>query len=82
MFESGVSKYVACKAEVHMFFPIDERGKSMVCCALCSYYRKTINRCGLTEEVIPFPDRYVGDGCPLEEIKEESNETVQTTESE
>lgn len=71
MFDSGVSGYIKATATVSNFFPVDRRGAPLIVCEMCRFYRRASNRCGLTEEVIPWADKYVGRECPLEEIKEE-----------
>ncbi len=70
MFESGVSRYIKSTATVEVFFPVDQKGNPFICCGVCRFYRPASKRCALTEEVIPWPDKYVGRGCPLEEVKD------------
>lgn len=70
-FDDGVSGYIRAGATVVNDFPIDRRGNPLIVCEVCRFYRKSANRCGLTEEVIPWADKYVGRNCPLEEMKEE-----------
>lgn len=70
MFESGVSRYIKSTAMVEVFFPVDQKGNPFICCGVCRFYWPTSKRCALTEEVIPWPDKYVGRGCPLEEVKD------------
>ena len=69
-FETGVKAYVKARATVEVFFPIDWRGSVEIACKHCPFYVKATQRCGLNQEVVNFPDRYVGRECPLEEVKE------------
>lgn len=69
MFETGVSRYIRTVATVEMFFPVDQKGNVYMNCGVCRFYRPTSRRCALTEEVMPWPDRYIGGKCPLKEVK-------------
>lgn len=70
-FESGIAGYVKAKAEVTVFFPIDDRGNKYIKCELCPYFSASARKCYLTSEVIPFPTKYTGGSCPLEEVESE-----------
>lgn len=65
-FESGVAGYVIGTATVRVFFPVDQKGNAEVCCRQCRFFRKTSCTCGLNGAVCYYPDKYVGDQCPLE----------------
>lgn len=65
-FESGVSGFIHTKAVVNVCFPIDNKGVSAVSCNYCKYYSRYNRQCKLTDEVVPYPERYVGNDCPLE----------------
>lgn len=69
-FDSGVMKYIKTRATVEVGFPVDWKGSAEVCCKHCQFYYRSTQRCGLTQQVVNFPDRYVGECCPLEEVKE------------
>lgn len=43
-------------------------------CEACRFYRRSSKRCGLTDEVIPWPDKYTGRNCPLTLEEEENGE--------
>lgn len=70
-FESGVSRYIKATATVEVFFPVDLKGNEYICCDACQFYRKSSSRCGLTNEPMLWPGRYVGGDCPLQPVKEE-----------
>ena len=72
-FESGISRYVHARATVDIYFPVDERGVEYVRCDKCRYYSDSSRRCKLTDEVIPFPTKYVGGACPALEVEEGEN---------
>ena len=71
--DSGVASYIKGRATVEMFFPVDLRGNSCVCCELCRFYRPNSRRCSLNDAVCEFPGKYIGGQCPLkfddEEVK-------------
>lgn len=74
-FKSGVSRYIKARAVVEVGFPVDLRGSMEIACKHCPFFERAKNRCWLTQDVVNFPDKYVGDTCPLEEVNEEG-ETV------
>lgn len=65
-FDTGVSGYVRTFAVVRVAFPIDWRGSVEIACKHCQFFDRAKCRCNLTQQVVHYPDRYVGDGCPLE----------------
>ena len=64
-FESGVSTYIHATATVDVFFPVDNKGKADVCCYQCEYYRRNSGRCGINNALCAYPEKYVGQYCPL-----------------
>ena len=70
-FESGVSGYVKARATVEVHFPVDWRGSTEIACKHCPFFKRTSMRCGLNQSMVNFPDKYVGDECPLEEFESE-----------
>lgn len=64
--DSGVASYIKGRATVEMFFPVDLRGNSVVCCELCRFFRPNSRRCSLNDAVCEFPSKYIGGQCPLE----------------
>ena len=75
-FDSGVSKYIKAAAVVEVGFPVDWNGCSEIACKHCNFYDRAKQRCWLNQEVVNYPDKYVGEYCPLELIEEEVNENV------
>lgn len=71
-FDSGVKGYVKVKATVTVNFPIDFKGNQDVCCRQCPYLSSNERVCQLNKSLTAYPNKYVGDNCPLE-FKEESN---------
>lgn len=69
-FESGVSQYIHAQATVDVFFPVDSRGNAEINCRQCFYFREASNRCGLNFEVCQWPNKYVGDSCPLTRVED------------
>ena len=80
-FENGIQSYIHAQAIVDVYFPIDERGNSHVTCRHCYYYRDASHRCGLNYEICSFPDKYVGDNCPLEPVVEDNTGEVKEEKS-
>lgn len=75
-FDSGVKRYIKARAVVEVFFPVDWRDSMEIACKHCQFYDRAKQRCWLNQQVVNFPDRYVGDACPLEAV-EEGEENVQ-----
>lgn len=70
-FESGVMKYIKARAVVETSFPVDWRGNAEIACKHCNYYVRATQRCGLTQQIVNYPERYVGECCPLQEVTED-----------
>lgn len=75
-FESGVASYVHAVTKIDVYFPVDSRGNSHICCEQCYYYRESSRSCALNHEVCSFPSRYVGGMCPLVSVSDEQNERL------
>lgn len=71
MFESGIGKYVHARAVVDVYFPVDEKGNEYIRCTFCPLYNAHTRRCMQTQEILAFPDKYVGAYCKLKESEEE-----------
>ena len=68
-FDDGVAAYVYASATVHVAFPIDFKGNKDISCRQCKFFRSTSRTCALNDEVCAYPDKYVGQSCPLKEIE-------------
>jgi hypothetical protein len=73
-FESGCSGFVKAYAVVQVGFPIDWRGNAEIACKHCNFFIRATQRCALNQEVVNFPDKYVGQYCPLEIVEENEGE--------
>lgn len=73
-FDDGVKGYVKGTATVEVYFPIDWRGNVEIACKHCPFYIRSHQRCGLNQEIVNFPDRYVGVACPLEKFESEEEQ--------
>jgi len=69
-FESGVSSYIRATATVEVFFPVDAKGNADVNCYQCEYFHRTSSRCGLNDRLCAYPQKYIGQNCPLDFEKE------------
>ncbi|MBQ8357129.1 MAG: hypothetical protein IJX39_04905 [Clostridia bacterium] len=69
-FDSGVSRYIKARAVVEVSFPVDWRGNIEIACKHCQFFDRAKQRCNLTQQVVNFPDKFVGECCPLERVEE------------
>lgn len=69
-FKSGVSDYVKTYAVINVYFPIDDKGRSEIACKHCPYLSGNERMCQLNKKPVAFPNKFVGDRCPLIEIEE------------
>lgn len=74
--ESGVKRYIMTQATVTVGFPVSWRDSTEIACKHCRFFERAKQRCWLTQDVVNFPDQYVGASCPLEIIEEEEKENV------
>ena len=73
-FDSGVKRYIKARAVVEVGFPVDWRDNPDISCKHCNMFVRATQRCGLTQQIVNFPDRYVGECCPLEPVEVEDIE--------
>lgn len=73
-FSSGVKRFIMARAVVGVGFPVDWRDNPEIACKHCNFFVRATQRCGLTQQIVNYPDHYVGECCPLEKIEEEENE--------
>ena len=70
-FDTGVKEYLKATAVVEVYFPIDWKGNIEIACKHCPFYVRATQRCGLNQTIVNYPEKYVGEYCPLEEVKED-----------
>ena len=68
-FESGVSGYVAGECVIKVYFPIDFKGHADISCRHCPFLSSNERMCQLNKEPVAYPNKFVGDMCPLKEVK-------------
>ena len=68
-FESGVASYIKAEAVIKVNFPVDEKGKAEVACKHCPYLSSNERMCQLNKEPVAYPNKFVGDMCPLREVE-------------
>lgn len=73
-FSSGVKRFIKARAVVEVGFPVDWRDNPEIACKHCNFFVRATQRCGLTQQIVNYPDHYIGTCCPLEKIEEEENE--------
>lgn len=70
-FDSGVSRFIKTRAVVEVGFPVDWRGSVEIACKHCPFYVRATVRCALNQAVVNYPEKGVGEYCPLELVEEE-----------
>lgn len=73
-FDSGVKDYVLARCTVEVGFPVDFNGRADISCNQCQFFRRSYRICGLNGTVCAYPDKFVGDQCPLVLVEEEKEE--------
>lgn len=68
-FESGVASYVKAEAIIKVNFPVDEKGRADIACKHCPYLSSNERMCQLNKEPVAYPNKFVGDMCPLREVE-------------
>ena len=71
MFESGVASYVKAEAVIKVNFPVDEKGRAEIACKHCPYLSSNERMCQLNKEPVAYPNKFVGDMCPLREVEKD-----------
>lgn len=71
-FESGVKGYVTGTCTIKVHFPIDMKDREEIACKHCPYLSSNNRMCQLNKQPIAYPDKFVGDYCPLR-MEEEDN---------
>lgn len=75
-FESGVKGYVTGQCLVSVNFPIDFKDNAEIACKHCQYLSSNERMCQLNKMPVAFPNKYVGDFCPLIPLEREVKENV------
>ena len=68
-FESGVKRYIKARAVVEVGFPVDWNDRPDIACKHCQFFVYATRKCGLNQMVVNFPEKYVGEHCPLERVE-------------
>lgn len=69
-FDSGVASYIKAYAVIEVSFPVDSRGFEEVACKHCPYLSSNQRMCQLNKQPVAYPNKYVGDNCPLMQKEE------------
>lgn len=70
-FDSGVKRYIKAQATVQVSFPVDWKDNAEIACKHCQFYIRATQRCALNQEIVNYPERFVGEFCPLEKVTED-----------
>ena len=73
-FDSGIKRFIRTRATVEVLFPVDWRDNAEIACKHCNFFVRATQRCGLTQQIVNFPEKYVGDCCVLELVEESEGE--------
>ena len=68
-FDSGVAEYIKATATVEVYFPVDAKGNADISCNQCPFFRRTSIKCGLNDALCAYPNKYVGQYCPLKKCE-------------
>ena len=68
-FDSGVKAYIKARAVVEVNFPIDWKDNPDIACKHCQFYIRATQRCALNQEIVNYPEKYVGHECPLVQVE-------------
>lgn len=68
-FESGVKRFIKAAAMVEVYFPVDFKDNAEITCMQCQFFSRNTGMCQLTKDIVAYPNKYVGQNCPLEEIE-------------
>ena len=75
-FESGVKEYITGTYMVEVNFPVDFKDNAEIACKHCQYLSSNERMCQLNKMPVAFPNKYVGDFCPLKPLEREEKENV------
>lgn len=75
-FSNGVKRYIKARAVVEVGLPVGWSDRAEIACKHCNFYVRATQRCGLNQEIVNYPERYVGRYCPLEEVIEEKENDI------
>ena len=75
-FDSGVKRYIKGRVTLEVGFPVDWRDRAEIACKHCPFYVRATQRCGLNQQIVNYPEQYVGAECPLEIVIEEGAKNV------
>ena len=73
-FQSGIAGYVKTYAVVNVNFPVDDKGRAEIMCKHCPYLSSNERMCQLNKEPVAYPNRYVGNACPLMPLEVNNND--------
>lgn len=68
-FSSGVKSYITGECTIQVHFPVDDKDRAEICCRHCPYLSSNERMCQLNKEPVAYPNKYVGDKCPLKTIE-------------
>lgn len=71
-FDSGVKRYIKARVTLEVGFPVDWKDRADISCKQCPFYVRATQRCGLNQELVNYPEHYVGENCLLEAVEDEN----------
>ena len=64
-FDSGVAYYIEVTATVKVYFPVDSKDNTEICCCMCPYLSADSRICRLNGSIVEYPKTNIGGKCPL-----------------
>lgn len=64
-FESGVKKYIKGTATIVNYFPVDFNDRADISCLQCKFFSRNNRLCQISKEITAYPNKFVGQNCPL-----------------
>ena len=75
-FDCGVKAYIFGEYTIRISVPVDFKDNAEIACKHCPYLSSNERLCQLNKKPVAFPNKYVGDFCPLKPLESEEKENV------
>jgi hypothetical protein len=68
-FDNGVKAFIKGRVTLEVGFPVDFKDRAEIACKHCNFFVRATQRCGLNQQIVNYPEHYVGVDCPLEIVE-------------
>ena len=72
-FDDGIKRYIKAQVTLEVGFPVSWKDVPAIAWKHCPFYVRATKRCGLNQEIVNYPDNFVGHNCPLELVEDDEN---------